>query len=77
LRAVCFVARLANMHWLFVAPRFAHPIPQSQCATLRDLFRGSLNFWSMEGAARDTAMNNCQSNLAVSGGLLIAAAYSI
>jgi hypothetical protein len=42
LRAVCFVARLANMHWLFVAPRFAHPIPQSQCATLRDLFRGSL-----------------------------------
>jgi nicotinamide-nucleotide amidase len=41
LRAVCFVARLANMHWLFVAPRFAHPIPQSQCATLKDLFRGS------------------------------------
>jgi putative oxidoreductase len=36
-----------------------------------------LNFWSMEGAARDTAMNNWQSNLAVIGGLLIAAAYSI
>jgi hypothetical protein len=42
LRAVCVVARLANMRRLFVAPRFAHPIPQSQCATLRDLFRGSL-----------------------------------
>src|SRR5436190_16415380 len=42
LRAVCFVARLANMRWLFDAPRFAQPIPQSQRATLRDLFRGSL-----------------------------------
>ncbi|HVS26464.1 MAG TPA: hypothetical protein VHE58_04100, partial [Burkholderiales bacterium] len=29
-RAVCFVARLANMQRLFDAARFAHPIPESR-----------------------------------------------
>jgi len=29
-RAVCFVARLANMQRLFDVARFAHPIPESR-----------------------------------------------
>jgi putative oxidoreductase len=33
-----------------------------------------LNFWDMEGAARENARNNFQSNVAIIGGLLIAAA---
>jgi putative oxidoreductase len=36
-----------------------------------------LNFWSLEGAAREGALNGWLSNLGVIGGLLIAAAYSI
>lgn len=35
-----------------------------------------LNFWDMEGAARDAAKNNWLSNIAIIGGLLIAAAHS-
>ena len=33
-----------------------------------------LNFWDMEGAARENARSNFQSNAAVVSGLLIAAA---
>jgi len=36
-----------------------------------------LNFWSMEGAAREGALNGWLSNLGVIGGLLIVAAHSI
>jgi len=35
-----------------------------------------LNFWSMQGAAREAALTTWQSNLAIIGGLLIAAARS-
>jgi putative oxidoreductase len=34
-----------------------------------------VNFWDMEGAARDNAINVWQSNLAIIGGLLVAAAH--
>jgi len=36
-----------------------------------------LNFWDMEGTARDTTRNNWLSNIAIIGGLLIAAGHSI
>ena len=36
-----------------------------------------LNFWSMEGAAREGALSGWLSNLGVIGGLLTAAAHSI
>lgn len=36
-----------------------------------------LNFWDMEGPAREAARNVWQSNLAIIGGLLIAAAHAI
>ena len=36
-----------------------------------------LNFWSMEGPARDNALNAWQSNLAIIGGLLVTAAHSL
>ena len=36
-----------------------------------------LNFWDMEGPARDAAKTGCQTNLAIIGGLLIAAAQAL
>jgi putative oxidoreductase len=36
-----------------------------------------VNFWNMEGPARASAINTWQSNLAIIGGLLVAAAYSL
>lgn len=36
-----------------------------------------VNFWGMEGPARANAINTWQSNLAIIGGLLVAAAYSL
>lgn len=36
-----------------------------------------LNFWSMEGAAREGALNGWLSNLGVMGGLVIVAAHSM
>jgi putative oxidoreductase len=36
-----------------------------------------MNFWDMEGAAREAALNGWLSNLAIIGGLLIAAAQSL
>lgn len=36
-----------------------------------------VNFWSMEGQARAKAITTWQSNLAIIGGLLVAAAYSL
>ncbi|ANL35675.1 DoxX family protein [Rhizobium phaseoli] len=33
-----------------------------------------LNFWDMEGTARDSAINSWKSNMAIIGGLLTAAA---
>jgi putative oxidoreductase len=36
-----------------------------------------VNFWSMEGSARANAIATWQSNLAIIGGLLVAAAYSL
>ena len=36
-----------------------------------------LNFWGMEGAAREAAVNAWQTNLAVVGGLLVAGAHSL
>ena len=35
-----------------------------------------LNFWDMEGAARESAWNGFQANMAIIGGLLIAAAQT-
>jgi putative oxidoreductase len=35
------------------------------------------NFWSMEGAPRETAIGTWKTNLALIGGLLIAAAHSL
>lgn len=35
-----------------------------------------INFWDMAGAVRETAVRNWQSNLAIIGGLMIAAAYA-
>lgn len=35
------------------------------------------NFWSMQGPARDTAINNWLSNIAIIGGLFVAAARSL
>ena len=36
-----------------------------------------LNFWDMEGPARDAAKLGCQTNLAIIGGLLIAASQAL
>ena len=36
-----------------------------------------LNFWSLEGSAREAAVNTWLSNIAIIGGLLIAAAHSL
>jgi putative oxidoreductase len=36
-----------------------------------------LNFWSLQGAAREAAMNGWKSNLAIIGGLLVAAADGV
>jgi len=36
-----------------------------------------MNFWSMQGPAREAAVNGWQSNIAIVGGLLIAAAHSL
>lgn len=36
-----------------------------------------VNFWSMEGQARDNALHTWQSNLAIIGGLLVTAAHSL
>jgi putative oxidoreductase len=36
-----------------------------------------LSFWTMQGPPRDAAVNGWQSNLAIIGGLLIAAAHSL
>jgi putative oxidoreductase len=36
-----------------------------------------VNFWDMDGAERDNAKNICLSNMAIIGGLLIAAAQSL
>jgi putative oxidoreductase len=35
-----------------------------------------LNFWDLEGAARESAWNGFQANMAIIGGLLIAAAQA-
>jgi putative oxidoreductase len=36
-----------------------------------------VNFWDMEGPARASAISTWKSNLAIIGGLLVAAAYSL
>lgn len=36
-----------------------------------------INFWDMEGSARANAISTWQSNLAIIGGLLVAAAYTL
>jgi putative oxidoreductase len=36
-----------------------------------------VNFWDMQGPARDGAIKTWQSNLAIVGGLLVAAAHSL
>jgi putative oxidoreductase len=36
-----------------------------------------VNFWDMEGPARDNAISTWQSNLAIIGGLLVTAAHSL
>ncbi|MBY5837595.1 DoxX family protein [Rhizobium leguminosarum] len=36
-----------------------------------------LNFWDMQGTARDSAINSWKTNLAIIGGLLIAAAGAV
>jgi hypothetical protein len=43
-RAVCFVARLANMQRLFDAARFAHPIPESRRRGPVEFFNTLLSF---------------------------------
>jgi putative oxidoreductase len=36
-----------------------------------------MNFWSMQGPAREAAVHGWESNIAIIGGLLIAAAHSL
>lgn len=67
-----FVAGLLLIFGLFVAP--------AALALVLFTFTASvmlLNFWDLEGPAREAAVNVWQSNLAIVGGLLIAAAHEM
>lgn len=67
-----FVAGLLLILGLFIAP--------AALALVLFTFTASVmlvNFWDMEGPARDAAINVWLSNLAIVGGLLITAAHAI
>jgi len=67
-----FVAGLLLMIGVFVAPAALGLVVFTLAASIM-----LLNFWDMEGPAREAARNVWQSNLAIIGGLLIAAAHAI
>jgi putative oxidoreductase len=66
------VAGLSLMLGLWVAPATIGLVVFTLVASLL-----LLNFWDMEGPARDAAKMGCQTNLAIIGGLLIAAAQAL
>jgi putative oxidoreductase len=67
-----FIAGLLLMIGVFVAPAALGLVVFTVAASIM-----LLNFWDMEGPAREAAKNVWQSNLAIIGGLLIAAAHAI
>jgi putative oxidoreductase len=67
-----FVAGLLLMLGLFVAPAALGLVLFTLAASVM-----LLNFWDLDGAAREAAINVWQSNIAIIGGLLIAAAHAM
>ena len=67
-----FVAGLLLILGLFVAPAALGLVLFTFAASAM-----LLNFWDLEGPAREAAINVWQSNLAIVGGLLIAAAHAM
>lgn len=67
-----FIAGLLLVIGVFVAPAALGLVVFTLAASIM-----LLNFWDMEGPAREAAINVWQSNLAIIGGLLIAAAHAI
>jgi putative oxidoreductase len=67
-----FVAGLLLILGLFVAPAALALVLFTLTASVM-----LVNFWDMEGPARDAAINVWLSNLAIVGGLLITAAHAM
>ena len=67
-----FVAGLLLIFGLFVAPAALALVLFTLTASVM-----LVNFWDMEGPARDAAVNVWLSNLAIVGGLLITAAHAM
>jgi putative oxidoreductase len=67
-----FVAGLLLMLGLFVAPAALGLVLFTLAASVM-----LLNFWDLDGAAREAAINVWQSNIAIIGGLLIATAHAM
>lgn len=67
-----FVAGLLLILGLFVAPAALALVLFTLTASVM-----LVNFWDMEGPARDAAVNVWLSNLAIVGGLLITAAHAM
>jgi putative oxidoreductase len=67
-----FVAGLLLILGLFVAPAALALVLFTLIASVM-----LVNFWDMEGPARDAAINVWLSNLAIVGGLLITAAHAM
>ena len=63
-----FVAGLLLMLGIWIAPASLGLVLFTIAASIM-----LLNFWDMEGPARETAMNGFLSNVAIIGGLLLAA----
>jgi putative oxidoreductase len=67
-----FVAGLSLILGMFVAPAALALVLFTVAASVM-----LLNFWDLEGAPREAAINVWQSNLAIVGGLLITAAHAM
>jgi putative oxidoreductase len=67
-----FIAGLLLAIGVFVAPAALGLVVFTLAASIM-----LVNFWDMEGPAREAAKNVWQSNLAIIGGLLIAAAHAL
>jgi putative oxidoreductase len=67
-----FVAGLLLILGLFIAPAALALVLFTLTASVM-----LVNFWDMEGPARDAAVNVWLSNLAIVGGLLITAAHAM
>jgi len=67
-----FVAGLLLILGLFVVPAALALVLFTLTASVM-----LVNFWDMEGPARDAAINVWLSNLAIVGGLLISAAHAM